>query len=1092
MANSQPSKADSSHNMMKLFSLPARRCCSRDGLERPGTRPAIILLTLCVLAGALASAASSPAAATELLFQAQQTGWYVNDDPIFHGEGKWFRGAPVSSGDGYGDAKYGDSNYAYATETDYVNSSGARVVWEMGTRVGGQEIQVFIPIRSERWPAEVQYRVIKRTGADSHTLMISDRVRHTGGPRWHSLTGWETLSDGRTYWDTDGHPIEIEVLYDEAERPRLTSGVYADAVRMRCITRCGPEVVQPLVPSGVRFDPGPTWNPVSGATYYVVEASDSDGDTVYAGRMSCCGENLHFPTQAARFRVSAGNSAGESNWSDWVQVPAPATGVQTDWYVNDEPFLWGPEESWFEGSAGYGYGSNDYRYATAIRSSASAQHWVHWYMGDRVGRQRIDVYVPHRHATANVKYEITRNYGNTSLASIDVNIDQDNASGWTTLGTWDFDGADVVVILTDNEASPPGSLIGVDAMRMRCVSRCNSTPDVPTGVRYSSGWATWNATPDATAYDIEMSNGSSDILEAGLDCCRHRVRSDTTYFRIRANNSAGYGNWSGWFEGPVRVPDVPSNTRFRSGHASWDAVSDATLYDVGLWDGSTETVVDDVACCSLQIDDDSITHFHVRSVNPAGESGWSDYVQIRERPQVPGMVAGYGIFVGQFGPELFWQATQGATSYDIDARETGRDVADYRRGITCPSPEPGSRCGYLYREDRLTTQAFRQGTAFRIRAVNDTGTGPWSSWVTAVVDEAPGRITGVEYRSGRVYWDPLAGATSYEVNAKWRSGGKGRSGIRCSSQCSYSLQRRQDSSVMVRVRAENHAGRGPWSAWIKIPPIVPRLRGEPTIWGFDIHDHFLHFGANDVTVKWSSVSNATSYKVETRYRSLHGSIPKFSGSPKQITDSILTWINRLSECSSVGNRTPCYSIDSRGSATVRGKTEYRKPNVADNDEDRDSILEFRVTAYSDAGDDAPSKWTPLRDQRIRSEVDKPGCAVLKGIEFGSKAYDVISILAALYSGGASAAILQGLKIAAYPNVTAGAKMLLDCYSDPVDALKDIHPLIGKYLEIIGLDKIVSCVTAGNSFIAETDPTFGDSEADSAWITALTNRVSDRC
>ena len=414
-------------------------------------------------------------------------------------------------------------------------------------------------------------------------------------------------------------------------------------------------------------------------------------------------------------------------------------------------------------------------------------------------------------------------------------------------------------------------------------------------------------------------------------------------------------------------------------------MSGATSYNVGLcvFEGDVNgcVVEVDVACCSWRISDTSVTHVRVQAVNSAGGSAWSSDVQVRQPQQAPGQVTGQGIRVGEFGPELFWQPVQGATSYDIDARETGNDLSSYRHGIACG----GNTCGYLYREDRHTTQAFREGIAFRVRAVNDVGAGPWSSWVTAATTGPPGEVQGIEHRSGTVRWEPLAGATSYEVNAKWRSGGKGKSGIRCSSQCSYSLQRRQDSSVMVRVRAENHAGRGPWSAWLEIPPIAPRLRGEPTIWGFDVHDHFLHFGAKDVTIKWSPVSNATSYKVETRYRSLHGSIPKFSGSPKQITDSILTWINRLSECSSVGNRTPCYSIDSRGSATVRGKTEYRKPNVADNDEDRDSILEFRVTAYSDAGDDSPSKWTPLRDQRIRSEVDKPGCAVLKGIEYGSKA-----------------------------------------------------------------------------------------------------------
>lgn len=1067
---------------------------SCNGLRRYGKHLLIVLVTMCLTATGLATA-SSIAGAASIVLQAQQTDWYVNDDPIFYGEGKWFGGAPVSSGNGYGDAKYGDSNYAYAIETDYVNSSGARVVWEMGSRVGGQEIQVFIPIRNERYPAEVQYRIIKKTGTESYTIMTSDRVTHTDGPRWHSLTGWETLSDGRTYWDTDGHPIEIELLYDETNFERLGTPVGADAVRMRCVTKCGPEVVRPSVPSGVRFGPGPNWNPVSGATYYIVEASDSGGDTVYAGRMSCCGENLDLPPQAVRFRVSAGNSAGESDWSDWVQIPAAATGVQTDWYINDEPFLWGPEESWYEGSIGYGYGSNDYRYATAIRSGASAQHWVHWYMGNRAGRQRIDVYVPHRHATSTVKYEITRNYGHTSLASIDVNIDQDTASGWTTLGTWDFDGADVVVVVTDNEASPPGSLIGVDAMRMRCVSRCSSTPGVPSGVRYSSGYAIWNATSDATAYDIEMSNGSSDTLEADLECCRHRVRSDTTYFRLRAKNSAGYGNWSGWFEGPVRVPDVPTNARFSSGHASWDAVSGATLYDVGLWDGSTERVVDDVVCCSLQIDDDSVTHFHVRSVNPAGESGWSDYVQIREPQQVPGLPAGHGIAVGQFGPELFWQATQGATSYDVDSRESGRDLQNYRRGITCP----GSRCGYLYESDSITTQAFREGTAFRVRAVNDAGAGPWSSWVSAPATRPPAQVTGVEYLSGRVRWDPVSIATSYEVSATWRSGGKGKAGITCSSQCSYSLPRREGETITVRVRAKNDAGLGPWSLFT-IDPLTPRLRGIPRIWELVVDQNLVSRlnpgdSADDVIVKWSAVSGATSYKVEWRYREYVGEVRQFGGDHEQLLESVVDWLNGLRACRHSGDDGPCYRVHQERSHTERNHTEYRVKNVANNRQDGTYQLEFRVTAYNDTGDSSPSSWVKLRSQRIKDALGRTRIvgAACRFYEVASLAYDAIAVMAALYTGGMLAVAKTLAKGAVSGDIAAGAKMLSGCYPDTasgaVAALEDISPLIKVILNVTGIKRMLRCVIGPNEIIGTE---FAEKAFDHTDIDRLLTAISSRC
>ena len=144
------------------------------------------------------------------------------------------------------------------------------------------------------------------------------------------------------------------------------------------------------------------------------------------------------------------------------------------------------------------------------------------------------------------------------------------------------------------------------------------------------------------------------------------------------------------------------------------------------------------------------------------------------------------------------------------------------------------------------------------------------------------------------------------------------------------------------------------------------------------------------------------------------------------------------------------------SATVRSGTEYRVKNVANNSQDDNYQLEFRVTAFNAANDSRSSGWTPLRSQRIQNElVDKDGwCHVFN---IANKAFDSLSIALALYSGGLSAAVLATLKASgSYTNVSNGAKMLLDCYKDPVDALKDISPLIGVVLELSGIAKNLRC------------------------------------
>ena len=164
-----------------------------------------------------------------------------------------------------------------------------------------------------------------------------------------------------------------------------------------------------------------------------------------------------------------------------VSVPAQAQS-QTDWYVNDEPSLFGPAEYWFLGDAGHGYGSNNYRYTYAIGGESSADNWARWEMGERVGRQEIQVYVPGNHATATVNYHI-RIGSDTSRKA----VAQRNVSGWYSLGDWTTDGSEVAVSVYDNDAQQHwerdgalSSSIGVDAIRMRCVSDCGAAPPPTT------------------------------------------------------------------------------------------------------------------------------------------------------------------------------------------------------------------------------------------------------------------------------------------------------------------------------------------------------------------------------------------------------------------------------------------------------------------------------------------------------------------------------------------------------------------------------------------------------------------------------------
>lgn len=111
-------------------------------------------------------------------------------------------------------------------------------------------------------------------------------------------------------------------------------------------------------------------------------------------------------------------------------------------------------------------------------------NWAVWEMGSRVGRQPIYVYVPR--SPANVRASVLyRIYKNGTLLDT-IRIDQQAQKGWILLGAWNFRGAEVRVEAWDNETlehynrnRPSDSRIGVDAMAMRCWTRCWDTGELP-------------------------------------------------------------------------------------------------------------------------------------------------------------------------------------------------------------------------------------------------------------------------------------------------------------------------------------------------------------------------------------------------------------------------------------------------------------------------------------------------------------------------------------------------------------------------------------------------------------------------------------
>ncbi len=174
------------------------------------------------------------------------------------------------------------------------------------------------------------------------------------------------------------------------------------------------------------------------------------------------------------------------------------------------------------------------------------------------------------------------------------------------------------------------------------------------------------------------------------------------------------------------------------------------------------------------------------------------FVEATEPTQPPGVPAGLAAAAaGTTSIDVHWNATAGATGYDIEADGVVHDN--------------GSATAY-------THTGLTQGTThtYRVRAKNALGTSAWSSPVTAVTDvpplppDVPAGLTASATSSFSidVSWSAAARATSYELEVDGTV-------VDAGAQTSYAHTGIAPSSThQYRVRAKNGGGTSAWSATV--------------------------------------------------------------------------------------------------------------------------------------------------------------------------------------------------------------------------------------------------------------------------------------
>ena len=218
--------------------------------------------------------------------QADQTSWHVNDDPRLEGPADaWY---PGQSGKGFGSNNY---IYTYAIGGDAASDNSA--VWLMGSRIGRQELEAFVPCNHAT--ATVDYEIRIGTTTYRKEVRQLDACGHNS---------WTALGQ----YTTNGQTVSVR-LADNAARQHyardglIWSSIGIDAVRMRCIEACG-TTRPPSTPSGLTITTSPYQNGRILITLEWDAASSPDADS-YSITFTHGSNRWPFSSATTKFEVHA-------------------------------------------------------------------------------------------------------------------------------------------------------------------------------------------------------------------------------------------------------------------------------------------------------------------------------------------------------------------------------------------------------------------------------------------------------------------------------------------------------------------------------------------------------------------------------------------------------------------------------------------------------------------------------------------------------------------------------------------------------------------------------------------------------------------
>lgn len=424
----------------------------------------------------------------------------------------------------------------------------------------------------------------------------------------------------------------------------------------------------------------------------------------------------------------------------------------------------------------------------------------------------------------------------------------------------------------------------------------------------TSNTLVWDEVRGAIGYDVEVYGNPVDTgslttyTDADINTNTQRT------YRIRAKNSSGFGKWTD-IVAKTTLPDTPQNLDGIAMDTTikvlWDSVAGAKTYELEM-DGQLITDIFETGYIHEQLTPNSSHSYRVRARNIEGTSNWSKQVIITSLPSIP---LNLQAVVTSQGIKVTWNAVDGVTGYDIEVdgkvidnqadttfmhigiepnsehtyrvRAKNGDITGHwtelitrttlvgvptniratntSTEITVMWDMVAGSVGYdievdgIILDNGLSTTFIHKNLmpntehTYRVRTKNSGGLGDWSDYlkVTTVFGTPENIVTVPKSDSVTLFWDPVVGATEYDVFVDGEV-------VSISDGLTYIHSNLEPFSWHVyRVRAKSGNFIGEWSESVTVATLLgipSNIKGVAE--------------SNRITVKWDAVIGATAYEIE--------------------------------------------------------------------------------------------------------------------------------------------------------------------------------------------------------------------------------------